>query len=190
VQRDDIDDIVGFVHAKDLLRVAIDRRHAPIPAEFVRDLLVVPETRELTDLLADMRRHRRPFALVIDEYGGTSGITTIEDVLEELVGEISDEHHPAALGIVHLGADHYLAPGGLRVDQFADSTGFSIPQGDYHTLAGFVAGRLGRVPRPGDTIAHHHWTLTVRETRRHRAETLELTGPSATANPAQLPDSQ
>lgn len=179
VYRDDIDDIIGFIHAKDLLRVGIDCRDATIPRELVRDMLIVPETRELTDLLADMRRQRRPFALVVDEYGGTAGIATIEDVLEELVGEIRDEYDPAEPAVVRLGPTSFLAPGRLRVDQLAESTGFAIPKGDYRTLAGFVIGRLGQMAQPGDRVRHDGWTLTVKVARGHRVESVELIGPGA-----------
>jgi CBS domain containing-hemolysin-like protein len=171
---DDIDDIIGFIHAKDLLRVGIGQREEPLPAGLVRDLLVVPETRDLTDLLNDMRVSHRPFALVIDEYGGTAGITTIEDVLEELVGEIRDEHDPPESEVEPLGPDRFLAPGGIRPDRLGEAIGFLIPEGDYHTLAGFVAERLGRVPQQGDTLEHDGWSVRVVETRRHRVVSVEI----------------
>jgi CBS domain containing-hemolysin-like protein len=164
----DLDHVLGFIHAKDLLRIPLPERSQPLSRRLIRPMLVVPESRRLHPLLFDMRRQRRHFALVVEEHGGTAGIVTIEDVLEELVGEIRDEYDAAELGIEQLGPDSYLVPGSLRIDEAAEVLPVSLPPGDYETLAGFITARLGRIPRRRDTVDHAGWRLTVRSMQRRR----------------------
>ena len=114
---------------------------------------VVPETAELADLLAQFRRLGSHLAVVVDEYGGTAGILTLEDVLEELVGEIDDEYDPAPPRLTTvLPTGDVELPGTLHPDEVAEACGFEIPDGPYETLAGFVLARLGRIPEPGDVV--------------------------------------
>jgi CBS domain containing-hemolysin-like protein len=165
---EDIDNIVGFFHAKDLLRVAPEQRDKPIARELIRQMLVVPESRDIPALLADMQRERKHCALVIDEHGGTAGIVTIEDVIEELVGEIQDEYDVRELGVETLAAERFVVPGSLRIDEAADHLGVSLPEGDYETVAGFLMDRLGRIPRRRDIVVHVGWRLRVRAMHRRR----------------------
>jgi putative hemolysin len=104
----------------------------------------------------------------VEEHGGTAGIVTIEDVLEELVGEIRDEYDVAELGIEQLGPDRYLVPGSLRIDEAAEVLPIPLPTGEYETLAGFVTSRLGRIPRRRDAVEHGGWRLTIRSMQRRR----------------------
>jgi len=164
----DIDHILGFVHAKDLLRVDGSARDDVLERGLIRAMLVIPESRRLHALLFDMRRERRHFALVIDEHGGTSGIVTIEDLLEELVGEIRDEYDASELGIEQLSDNRYVVPGSLRIDEVADYVGLQLPEGDYETVAGFVIDRLGRIPKRRDSVRHNEWRLRVRSMQRRR----------------------
>ncbi|HVM34440.1 MAG TPA: hemolysin family protein [Actinomycetota bacterium] len=168
VYRDDLDHILGFVHVKDLLRIPPDERTEPVPPRFVRQMLVVPESRKLRSLLLEMRRGRRHAALVVDEHGGTAGIVTLEDLVEELVGDIRDEYDVGELGIEQLGENRYLVPGGLRIDEAATRLGVVLPEGEYETIAGFLMDRLGRIPRRRDTIEHDGWKLRVRNMYRRR----------------------
>jgi CBS domain containing-hemolysin-like protein len=164
----DVDDVVGFLHAKDLLRVPTGEREAPIRADLIRPMLVVPESRNLQPLLLDMRRERRHFALVVDEHGGTAGIVTIEDLIEELVGEIRDEYDLSEFGIEQLADGRYLVPGSLRLHEAADHLGVALPDGDYETVAGFLMDRLGRVPKRRDQVLWDGWRLRVRTMHRRR----------------------
>jgi magnesium and cobalt exporter, CNNM family len=168
VYRDDLDNVLGFFHAKDLLRVPRDRLDDPVARDLIRPILTVPESRKLRPLLLDMRRGRTHFALVIDEHGGTAGIVTLEDLLEELVGEIRDEYDVSEFGIERLGDDRYLAPGSLRIDEASTYLGVELPDGDYETIAGFLMDRLGRIPRRRDSIDHNGWRLRVRSMHRRR----------------------
>lgn len=167
VYNGDMDDIAGFIHAKDLLEVTPARWRRPLARSLVRPMLVVPESRRLHPLLLEMKRTRQHLTLVVDEHGGTSGIVTLEDLLEELVGEIQDEHDPVERGVTRAGDDRYLVPGALRVDE-AEAIGLALPEGDYETVAGFIMDRLGRIPKRRDVVSHEGWRLTVVRMKRRR----------------------
>jgi CBS domain containing-hemolysin-like protein len=168
VYGEDLDDIIGFVNAKDLLKITPEQRDKPLPSHFIRQMLVVPEPRKLRSLLVDMRRARRHVALVIDEHGGTAGIVSLEDVLEEMVGEIRDEHDVGEMGVEQLGPKRWLVPGGLRIDEAAAGLGVELPEGEYETIAGFLMDRLGRIPKRRDSVVYDGWRLLVRTMRRRR----------------------
>jgi CBS domain containing-hemolysin-like protein len=174
-----IDQIDGFVHAKDLLVLdpdADDVAGAALPARLVRSILVVPESVALDDLLLGMRRERRHLALVVDEHGGCAGIVTLEDILEELVGEITDEFDQRTRRTRRAGG-RFLAPGGLRGDELADEVGLLLPEGDYDTVAGFLLAELGRIPDRGDQVQHDGWTIQVRRMDGHRVDLVALLPP-------------
>ncbi len=165
---DTLDRICGFFHAKDLLKVAETQREKRIPRRLIRPLLVVPESRKLHPLLFDMKRERKHFALVIDEHGGTSGIVTLEDLLEELVGEILDEYDESEIGIERLSEDRFLVPGTLRIDELSERLGVDVPDGPYETVAGFLMDELGRIPIRGDVVRHGGHVFRVRSMHRRR----------------------
>lgn len=166
----DLDHVVGFFHAKDLLKVKDEDRDRPLDRRLIRQMLVVPESKQLHPLLLDMRRQRRHLALVIEEHGGTAGVVTLEDLLEELVGEIRDEYDAGELGIVNLDDDRVCIPGALRIDEADRLLGVELPAGEYETVAGFLMDRLGRVPRRKDVVHHGDWVLRVSSMRRRRVE--------------------
>jgi len=163
-----LDDILGFVHAKDLLKTDPGARDRPLPRDLIRPMLIVPESRKLQLLLLDMQREQRHFALVLDEHGGTAGLVTLEDLLEELVGEIRDEYDEAEVGIQRLAENRFVVPGALRVDEAADRLGVELPEGDYDTVGGFIMERLGRIPKRRDVVEHGSWRLSVRAMHRRR----------------------
>ncbi len=168
VYADNLDQVIGFFHAKDLLRIHRDDYDRPLPRSLIRQMLVVPETRKLQPLLLDMRRQRSHFALVIDEHGGTAGAVAIEDVIEELVGDIRDEYDESEAGIERLSDDQFLVPGTLRIGEAADRLGVHLPPGDYETVAGFLMERLQRIPKRRDVVEHDGWRLRVRTMHRRR----------------------
>jgi len=170
----DLDHVIGFFHAKDLLKVKESDYSRPLPRALIRQMLVVPESRQLHPLLLDMKRQRGHFALVLDEHGGTAGIVTLEDLVEELVGEIRDEYDAGELGIVHLDEGRICIPGTLRVDEAERFLDLELPEGDYETVAGYLMDRLGRIPKRGDTIKHADWTLRVTSMYRRRVEQIVL----------------
>jgi CBS domain containing-hemolysin-like protein len=131
-----------------------------------------------------MRRQRRHFALVLDEHGGTAGVVTLEDLLEELVGEIRDEHDAAELGIIVLADGRYCVPGTLRIDEIESNLGIDLPEGEYETVAGFVMDRLGRIPEEQDVVEHDGWTLRVDSMKGRRVEQITIERRTGFPDPA------
>jgi len=151
---EDVDDVVGVVHVKSAVAVPRERRDEVPVAALMSEALRVPETVRLDPLLLSLRQHGLQLAVVVDEYGGTAGIVTLEDVIEEIVGEVSDEHDRSRLGVVRRRDGSYSLPGLMRPDEVREAIGVAVPDGPaYDTVGGFVMARLGRVPRPGDVVA-------------------------------------
>jgi CBS domain containing-hemolysin-like protein len=153
----DLDDIVGTVDVKDGLRLPAGGRPLARIDALMRPPLVLPESLPLDQALARMRAGEQRMAVAIDEYGGTAGIVTMEDVLEEVAGEIEERPPVRPPGD---GRSRVL-PGGAQLDQVLDETGLELPSGEYATLAGFLLHRLGEFPRPGDVVEADGWTLRV-----------------------------
>lgn len=155
------DDVLGSVHVKDLLRVPAAEHGGTAVTEVTAPLLVVPESGRLRRLLADLRRQQRTAALVVDEHGGTVGLLTLEDVLEELVGEIEDEFDEQGLTLRRIGHGRTIVDARLRLDHAVDLFGEALPEGAYETLAGFVLDQLGHLPELGEALQHGRLELTV-----------------------------
>ena len=164
----DVDNVLGFVHAKDLLNMPVEARGAPLERRWIRQMLVVPESLRLHPLLVNMRRERHQFALVVDEHGGTAGVVTLEDLLEELVGEIRDEYDFTEAGVEQLSERRFLVPGSYPIYEAGERLGVDLPPGEYETVAGFIMDRLGRIPRRRDVVDHDGWRLRVRVMHRRR----------------------
>ncbi|MGH9225330.1 MAG: hemolysin family protein [Acidimicrobiales bacterium] len=174
----DLDDILGVAHVIDGLRVPVDRRPSTPVTAIGRLPFVTPVTRPLDDLLVEMKERGEEFAIAIDEYGGTDGIVTLEDLLEELVGEIDDEYDPAAAdqssAAAVLADGSWVIDGSLHLDEVTELTGFAAAAGDYETIAGFVLERLGLIPEAGAIVEHAGWTLEVLRVDRRRIARLRL----------------
>jgi CBS domain containing-hemolysin-like protein len=127
----------------------------------MRDIRFVPESKPVEDLFQDFRREKQKIAIAVDEYGGAVGLITFEDVLEELVGEIADEHDVRTRQIRPTGPNEWLVSARVEEDHLEEMTGFIMPEGDYETLAGFVLTRLGHVPRVGERVIQEEWLLEV-----------------------------
>ncbi|MFC9561222.1 hemolysin family protein [Agromyces sp. NPDC056965] len=161
VYDENLDDVVGLVHVKQAVAVPREKR-SEVPASALQsDALRVPETMKLDTLLEELRGRGYQMAVVVDEYGGTAGVATLEDLVEELVGEVADEHDRTRAGIVRRG-DDVSFPGILRPDELLERTGIRVPEnGDYETVAGFVMAELGRLPVVGDEVLIDEGTLVV-----------------------------
>jgi CBS domain containing-hemolysin-like protein len=171
----DLDDVRGVVHVKDVYRVPFSERATTSVEAIMLPAFVVPETRDLADLLVDLRRQGTHLAVVVDEHGGTAGIITLEDVLEEIVGEIDDEHdRPVPHLTVVTRAGEWLLDGSLHPDEVFDACGFRVPEGQYETLAGFVLDQLGRIPEVGEGFEHDGWRVEVAARDRLRVATVRL----------------
>jgi CBS domain containing-hemolysin-like protein len=187
VYEGDLDHVVGVAHAKDALGVPAAERPATRVTTLLAPPLVVPESSQLADLLLEMRRTRRQLALVVDEHGGTAGIITLEDLLEEIVGDIEDEFDRRTTPVVATRGADLVLDGGLRPDEVAERTGgLVIPDGDYETLAGFLLSRLGRIPEVGAVVHHDGWRLEVSAMDGLRIESV-VARPDPTAGPAWPP---
>ena len=145
------DEVLGTVHVKDLLGRDHRAQAATSIAEVVQAPLVVPESQSLRRLLTDLRREHRTFAVVVDEFGGTAGVVTVEDVLEVLVGDIRDEFDPGgSASVTRVASGHHVVAGTVRVDELTVLLGEELPEGPFETVAGFVLDRLGRIAVAGD----------------------------------------
>ena len=180
-----IDTIVGILYAKDLLDRLGDPQAAAIRVrEVMRAPLFVPETKKLDELLRDFQRDKVHMAIVLDEYGGTAGLVTIEDILEEIVGEITDEHEPPPpQPIRRLDDGGFEVEARIHIDELNDALSLNLPEDeDYETIGGFVLSRLGYIPKAGETLEHERFRITVLEAEARRIARLriELTKPPET----------
>jgi len=170
-----VDDVIGIVHVKQAVAVP-RRRRADVPVSALQsEALRVPETMKLDGLLAELRGRGYQMAVVVDEYGGTAGVATLEDLVEELIGEVADEHDRTRAGVVR-SLDSLTFPGMLRPDELIERTGIVVPEdGPYETVAGFVMSELGRLPVVGDTVAIDGGELTVERLDGRRIDRLRFT---------------
>jgi len=176
VYRDSLDDIVGVLHVRDLVEAIYDRGLAAVDlAEIVRPAYMVPETKDLAALLTEFRRTNQHLAIVIDEYGSTEGIVTLEDLLEEIVGEIEDEFDLPDETVERVDEDTVRIDGTFTIDDFNETFDVEIPEEDYHTVAGFVFGQLGRAAVPGDEVAHDGVRFHVESVEGQRIDRLLVT---------------
>lgn len=167
------DEIIGFVHVRDILDPDLRERSIRL-ADIARDVARLPGTKHVIPALSELRKAGMHMAIVVDEYGGTDGIVTLEDLVEELIGDIRDEYDTdASEGVIPLGRD-VVVDGLLNLDDFYEEIGTTIPEGPYDTVAGFMAAELGRIPMVGDVITHAPVTLTVVEMDGRRVSRIRV----------------
>lgn len=153
IYEDNIDKIVGLLHAKDLLKLFGSSPDSVIPREVLRAPYFVPGNIAIGRLLRDLKNQKSHMAIVTDEYGGTAGIITIEDILEEIVGEIMDEHDQDLPLLSVVDENHILVDARLNVEKVEDYFDMEFPEGDYESVGGFVIHALGKIPKSGDRLA-------------------------------------
>jgi CBS domain containing-hemolysin-like protein len=176
VFRESLDDIVGVLHVRDLFTAIYERGIGSVRLEeLLRPAYVVPETKDLASLLQEFRRTSNHFAVVVDEYGAMDGIVTLEDLLEEIVGEIEDEFDVPEEQIEQVDDDSYRVDGRFPIEEFNSRFGTDIPDEDFHTVAGFVFGQLGRAPEPGDDVSFDGVRFDVLEVEGNRIERIGVT---------------
>lgn len=159
---DDADDVLGLVHVKQAVAVPRERRAQVAVSEFMSEALMVPASLPLDHLLGQLRGRGLQMAVLLDEYGGTAGVVTLEDLVEELVGEVADEHDARVADVRLLDDGSWLIAARLRPDEVGERMGLSVPDDeDYDTMGGFVMAELGRVPEPGDEVRLPTGTLVV-----------------------------
>lgn len=180
VYEENIDNVVGVVYAKDLLRLHLESGQEKTIRNYVRPAYFVPESKKVDDLLAEMQSKRVHIAVVVDEYGGMAGLVTLEDIVEEIVGEIRDEYDQAEdIPFQQIGPDEMLFVGRTDLDDLNDLLGTHIPKEMADTVGGYLYGTLGHVPVEGETVEVEGWKLTIelvsgRRIRRVRARRIKL----------------
>jgi CBS domain containing-hemolysin-like protein len=188
----DIDDIIGAVHVKDLIGAHLDGKTKSDIDLWLRNVPAVPETQRIANLLVDLQTGDLHLALVVDEHGGVAGVVTLEDILEEIVGEIEDEFDQPEPAIEIIDARTLHADGKVEIQRVEEALGVALPPGDYRTAAGFVFSRLGRVPEVGDQLAVPETDLEFEVMRMHgrRIADLQLrrSQPFAVPLPADIPE--
>ncbi|MGW3657016.1 hemolysin family protein [Streptomyces sp. NPDC005151] len=191
VYRDRIDEVVGMIHLKDALAVPARERLRTTAGRIAVPPLLVPETLPVEQLLQRLRKEQ-PMAVVVDEYGGTAGVVTLEDIIEELVGEVRDEHdaegadRPELVAAAEDGRPAWDAEGSCRVLTLR-RIGLDVPEGPYETVAGLVADLLGRIPAPGDRAELPGWRISVRQVGHYRAEQVRFVRIADVAEPVDEP---
>jgi putative hemolysin len=175
VYRGTLENIIGILHVRDLFSAMNDGGIEDVRIEdLLRPPQLVPETKDLAALLADFRRTGQHMAIVVDEYGGMEGIVTLEDLLEEIVGEIEDEFDLPDESVERVAEDTIHVDGTFSIDDFNEQFGVDLPLEDYHTLAGFVFGQLGRAPERGDVVEHDGLRFEVLEVEGSRIDRLAV----------------
>jgi CBS domain containing-hemolysin-like protein len=163
VYKDRIFNLTGVVRAFDILEVT--DRDAPV-RQFVREVPYVPEMKKLEDLLLFLQKKRKSLAIVVDEYGGATGIITIEDILEEVVGEIRDEYDHVVTDVVKLEKNRFRINARVEIDHLNEQLGLNLPKDNYETLGGFILKYMGRIPRPGETLAFENLTFKISQANK------------------------
>jgi putative hemolysin len=171
----DQDDVIGFVHIRDLLLPTVRHDRDRTVASVTREVKVLPGSKHVLSAMSEMRREGQHMAIVVDEYGGTDGIVTLEDLIEEVIGDIRDEWDEDATDARRLATGEVEVDGKLNLDEIADLTGIELPEGPYATVAGFVMAELGRLPKTGDVVEYNGVRLTVVRTEGRRVARLRLT---------------
>lgn len=160
--RDSIDKIEGILHAKDLLKSWGKNPDTAIPREILRTPYFIPRSQSVSELLKELKSRKTHLAIVTDEYGGTAGIITIEDILEEIVGEIMDEHDPEDSLLTVLDGHSVLVDARLEIENLEEHFGRKLPQGDFESVGGFIIHLLGRIPTVGEKIGFEDLEMTVK----------------------------
>jgi len=181
----DTDDVLGFVHVRDLLRSSQKGGRATTVGDISRDVLHMPGSKKVLVALSEMRRNQQHLAIVADEYGGTDGIVTLEDLIEEVIGDIRDEYDEQPQSGRRTGSEVDV-DGLLNLDDFAEETGVELPDGPYETVAGYVLSELGHLPDVGDQVRAGDHLLTVMAMDGRRVARLHVSvAPEPAEEPAQ-----
>jgi putative hemolysin len=185
VMRGSSDDVVGFVHVRDLVTPMLDGRMTLSLASITRPVLMLPGSKGVLPAMSEMRRTSNHMAIVVDEYGGTAGIVTLEDLVEEVVGDIRDEYDTESDTARDLPGGDVDVDGLLNLDDLREATGLEVADGPYETAAGYVVNALGRLPEVGDEVLAEGRTLTVLSMDGKRVERLRISPP---AKPSSAPE--
>lgn len=177
VYRETLDNIVGILAVKDILELLLgeDKNEALI-TDLVRPAYFIPESKKVVDLFGELKKQRQHMAIVIDEYGGTAGLVTIEDLLEEIVGDINDEHDPDLVDLKLIGENQALVNGGMNLEDVNEELNLDLPVKEYYeTIGGFVLDQLGRIPQTGEEVIYDDTLIKVEKMQGNRIVKLKVT---------------
>lgn len=183
IHKDDIDHIVGVLHAKDLLRLLGGDPNSKIPFEIFRKPFFVPENRKISELLKDLQERRTHLAIVTDEYGGTAGIITTEDILEEIVGEILDEHDHEEPLLSALDEGGFLVDARLEIEKLEEQLKVKFPEGDFESVGGFIIHLLGKIPKMGEKTSFGDFDITIQKGDQRKIEKVLIRPKKSDAEP-------
>ncbi len=169
-----IDNIVGILNLKDLLHLIKEKRYGTPIKEIIRPPYFIPESKKLRDLLKEFQQNRIQMAIVVDEYGGTAGLITLEDVLEEIVGEILDEYDSLETNIQMVSEKIAIVDAKINIDEVNEALGVDLPSGEYETIGGLIFDRLGKIPSPGEKIEVDGKVLIVESMRGRRISKVKI----------------
>lgn len=186
IYKNSIDEVAGILHAKDLLKLWGEDSSALLPAWILRKPYLVPENQRVSELLREMKAKKTHLAIVTDEYGGTSGIITIEDILEEIVGEILDEHDNEEPLLNVIDAQTLLVDARLKIEKLVEHLRISLPAGDFESVGGFIIYLLGRIPGIAEKIRHGDLEFTIQSANQRKIDKV-LIKHNPTPEPAQEP---
>ena len=170
IHKETIDKIVGILHAKDLLKLWGKDPNSKLPFDILRPPFFVPENQSINEVLRSLKEKKTHLAIVTDEYGGTSGIITIEDILEEIVGEILDEHDTEPPLLSKLNESTYLVDAKLEIEKLEEALNIELPKGDYESVGGFVISILGRLPEINEKIKYDGLEMIVQQADQRKVE--------------------
>ncbi len=174
VYEDKIDNIVGFIYAKDLLNIDTNSKNLHLK-QFMRDAIFIPETKQIQSLLQQMRQSKFHLAIVVDEHGGVSGLVTMEDIIEEIVGEIQDEYDKEKSPIHKLNSSHYTIDASVSIEELAEILNHKFPENDdYDTVAGFILSQLGSFPKKNDKITYKNFDFIVKDIHHRRIKSFDV----------------
>jgi CBS domain containing-hemolysin-like protein len=186
VYEGDMDHIKGFIVGKDLVQFWGEDQAAPLPPSLIRPVILVPGNKKIGDLLGELRSQKNHLAIVLDEYGGTAGLVTMEDIIEEIVGDIHDEYDEEEIApFTELSPGLTLAAGQAPISDLSEHLGVELPEGDYDTLGGFLTNQVGRVPQVKEKISWENLLFSIIAADDRKVEQVEIRelGPENQAPP-------
>ncbi|MCL2808545.1 MAG: hemolysin family protein [Treponema sp.] len=173
VYKDTVDNVIGILHVKDVLKILVNDKPFEINA-LVRKPFFVPVSKHIDDLLRELRRKKVHIAVVVDEYGGVSGIVSMEDIIEEIIGDIQDEFDHETDDVVELGQGIWLCDARVNLGFLAEETGLSLPVDDFDTLGGFVFDLFGKIPVKNEKIEYKDYDFIIQEMDGHKINSIKI----------------
>ena len=187
--RDNIDEIVGLLHAKDLLKLLGEDPESKIPPEILRIPYFVPGNQKVSEILKDLKKEKTHLAIVTDEYGGTAGIITIEDILEEIVGEILDEHDNERPLLTIIDEKTILVDARLEIEKLEEHFGIKLPEAEFESVGGFIIHLLGRIPKLDEDIIFQDLKMTIKSADVRKIDEILITSQISSSPPARKNES-